>query len=229
MKHYTTCRTCRQLMQVTDKFAPHVHPGCDWTPQFVETALDRFLDAAKRGDDAEADRLEQIVADAEPRPVLAAAALWYVTEYGWPVFPLAPGEKRPLTRHGFKDATTDPEQVRRWWRDTPDANIGLPTGGMFDVIDVDVPDGTFAWLDLQDTEACPDVHALVSTSSGGIHAYITPTGGGNLAGSIAAGIDYRGRGGFVVAPPSVRADGRRWSWTTPPSPSIISTAKAVAA
>lgn len=229
MKHYTTCRDCHGLMLVTDRAAPPVHPGCDWTPQFIETALDRFLHAAQAGDEAEADRLAQLVADAEPRPDLAAAALWYATEYQWPVFPLVPGQKRPLTRHGFKDATTDPDQVRRWWRDTPDANIGLPTGHAFDVIDVDVPTGTFAWIDLQDTPACPDVHAWVATSSGGIHAYITPTGGGNLAGSIAPGIDYRGIGGFVVGPPSVRADGRRWSWTTPPSPAIINAAEEAAA
>lgn len=221
MTHYTTCRTCQQMMQVTDRLAPPVHPGCEPRYSFLEKTLHRFLDAAKDGDEPEADRLEQLVADAEPRRDLAASALWYATQYEWPVFPLVPGEKRPLTSHGFKDATCDPDQIRRWWADTPTANIGLPTGHAFDVIDVDVPAGTFHWLDLQASDICPDVHGWVSTASGGIHAYIEPTGGGNLAGSIAAGIDYRGRGGFVVAPPSRRADGRAWSWTTPPSPALV--------
>lgn len=222
MRLYTTCRDCGQQMQVTDRLAPAVHPTCDQTPSFLEATLDRFLSAARAGDEAEADRLEQLVADAEPRVHLAAAALHYATAYGWPVFPLVPGEKRPLTKHGFKDATTDPDQIRRWWRDTPSANIGLPTGHTFDVIDVDVPAGTMPWLDLVDTGSLPDGHGWVSTASGGTHVYIQPTGGGNLAGSIAPGIDYRGKGGFVVAPPSRRADGRAWSWTLPPSPAIAS-------
>lgn len=220
MRLYTTCRACGTTLQVLDRLATPVHPTCNPAPTFLEDALDRFLAAAQAGDDGEADRLAQLVADAEPRADLPAAAMRYATVFGWPVFPLVPGEKRPLTRHGFKDATTNPDQVRRWWTDTPAANIGLPTGLAFDVIDVDVPAGTLPWLDLVDTGGVPDVHGWVSTASGGTHAYIEPTGGGNLAGSIAPGIDYRGQGGFVVAPPSRRADGRTWSWTLAPSPVI---------
>jgi len=44
------------------------------------------------------------------------------------VFPCRPRGKEPLTSHGFKDATTDPEQIRRWWSEHPDANLGLATG-----------------------------------------------------------------------------------------------------
>ena len=220
MRLFTTCRDCRGQMQVIDRWAPPVHPTCDQTPTFIEATLGRFLAAAQAGDEAEADRLEQLVADATPRADLGAAALRYAVEFGWPVFPLVPGGKRPATMHGFKDATCDPDRVRRWWRDTPEANIGLPTGGAFDVIDVDVPAGTMSWLELEQSPALPDVHGWVTTASGGTHAYIEPTGGGNLAGSIASGIDYRGRGGFVVAPPSRRPDGRVWSWLTVPSPAI---------
>jgi len=59
---------------------------------------------------------------------------------GIPVFPCVPGEKRPLTRHGFHDATANPAQVARWWHDWPDANIGMPTGSIsgWEVVDVDV-------------------------------------------------------------------------------------------
>ena len=55
------------------------------------------------------------------------AALEYAAR-GWPVFPLVPRGKTPLTAHGFKDATTDEAQIRIWWTETPDANIGTPTG-----------------------------------------------------------------------------------------------------
>ncbi|MDP9478026.1 MAG: bifunctional DNA primase/polymerase, partial [Actinomycetota bacterium] len=56
-----------------------------------------------------------------------SAALKYA-EREKPVFPLRPGGKEPLTRRGFKDATTDPDQIRRWWKRWPEANIGIPTG-----------------------------------------------------------------------------------------------------
>src|SRR4030095_6754308 len=55
------------------------------------------------------------------------AALQYAA-HGWPVFPLVPKGKTPLTAHGFKDATTDETQIRAWWTETPGANIGTPTG-----------------------------------------------------------------------------------------------------
>jgi hypothetical protein len=149
-------------------------------------------------------------------PRLAEAAQLYAS-WGWEVFPLYPGEKTPLTRHGFKDATADPEQVRVWWTSWPSANIGLPTGKRFEVIDIDVPTGMNTWPSLRDSDAMPDMHGLVCTASGGLHAYVLPMAGGNLAGLL-PGIDYRGAGGYVVAPPSIRADRRRWQWTAKPSP-----------
>src|SRR4051812_46368242 len=91
------------------------------------------LDALDRADMQRRARLEAPNA-------LANAALWYA-EHGWPIFPLRPHGKTPLTAHGFKDATTDTGTVRDWWTATPDANIGVATGVLFDVIDVDGPDG----------------------------------------------------------------------------------------
>src|SRR5690606_8197139 len=56
------------------------------------------------------------------------AALAYARQ-GWAVFPLKPGQKKPpLTTHGYKDATTDPEAIRAWWGKWPAANIGLACG-----------------------------------------------------------------------------------------------------
>ncbi|MGH3303219.1 MAG: bifunctional DNA primase/polymerase, partial [Streptosporangiaceae bacterium] len=59
-------------------------------------------------------------------------------ERGWPVFPCRPGSKEPATRHGFRDATTDPAQIRAWWLRWPDANLAIATGAPGpDVLDVD--------------------------------------------------------------------------------------------
>ena len=57
---------------------------------------------------------------------------------GVPVFLVAAGDKQPLTRHGFHDATTDLNRVRAWWSASPAANIGMPTGAASGLVVVDV-------------------------------------------------------------------------------------------
>ncbi|MEY3225952.1 MAG: hypothetical protein RLZZ536_571, partial [Planctomycetota bacterium] len=66
---------------------------------------------------------------------LLSAALRYA-ELGYPVFPCEPGTNRPATAHGFKDATTNPAEIERWWAEIPRANIGMPTAGLL-VLDID--------------------------------------------------------------------------------------------
>ncbi len=134
---------------------------------------------------------------------------------GWPVFPLEPGGKRPLGRlapHGLKDATTDLEQIERWWTAEPDANIGLPTGINFDVLDVDGPEALDA-LERSGPIGAPDVEGPTVATPRGWHGYVARTGRGNTVnlGGL-AGVDWRGEGGYVVAPPSRKADGGTWDW-----------------
>lgn len=182
-----------------------------------------------------------------------SAALWYASK-GIPVFPCRPGEKVPATRHGFKDATTDPAQVITWWMRSPMANIGLATGVRFDVVDIDPPhgQGTRAanWCydpecreagsrtprpPAEWTPTCSelghrgifnviesDAIGKVSTPrAGGMHIYLPTSGRGNAAGirgdyGILAGIDFRGLGGYVVAPPSVIPGVGTYSWIGEP-------------
>ena len=57
--------------------------------------------------------------------------LEYALKYallGWRVFPCVPREKRPLTKHGVHDATTDLAEIRKWWESSPDANIAVACG-----------------------------------------------------------------------------------------------------
>jgi hypothetical protein len=66
------------------------------------------------------------------------SAIFYARA-GIPVFPLTPGTKIPLARsRGVNDATTDTRQIRSWWQDCPNYNIGLACGVIFDIVDVDV-------------------------------------------------------------------------------------------
>ncbi|MFT3971713.1 MAG: bifunctional DNA primase/polymerase [Micropruina sp.] len=159
-----------------------------------------IADAMAADDWAEAERLGGIL-DAQPRPVpdLLASALWYAS-IGLQVFPLQPGRKVPFTgSNGCKDATTDAAMIRRWWAAAPNANIGIATGHLVDVIDIDGAPGIRSWLDL---EAPPEAIGNVRTPRpGGSHHYLRATGRGNRAG-IFPGIDYRGLGGYVLAPPS---------------------------
>lgn len=135
------------------------------------------------------------------------------------MFPLTVGGKAPATRQGFRDASTDPARVAGWWSRSPECNIGVPTGVAFDAIDVDYrshPGALRAWSSIKDEF---ELHGVVSTPRG-THWYTRPTGAANLAGAGGVdGVDYRGRGGYVVVPPSRRPDGR-YTWWSPPSPEI---------
>jgi hypothetical protein len=127
-----------------------------------------------------------------------------------PIFPCRPAEKRPLTEHGFRDATYDGGKIARWWSRWPDANIGMPTGRAsgVDVVDIDVHGRVrgFAAFELARREGLVDRwQALVKTASGGMHAYY-PTDPERTQSSWQAartGIDFRGEGGYVIVPPSL--------------------------
>jgi hypothetical protein len=132
------------------------------------------------------------------------AALRYARA-GWPVFPCLPGEKVPATRHGFLDATTDPDKITWWWSHHPERNVAIATGlpGP-DVLDVDVhPDGTgfVAFSRLRRAGLLEGARAYVRTPSGGLHAYFTGSeqANGRLPGHH---LDFRSRGGYILAPPS---------------------------
>lgn len=137
---------------------------------------------------------------------------------GVPVFPCVPGAKRPLVRHGFHDATADTAQVASWWLRWPTANIGIPTGRAsgVDVVDVDVhPTGTGfpAFRAAHHDGYAVGWTALVRTPSGGLHAYFPahPTRVQPSWQAARAYIDFRGDGGYIIAPPStmLRPDGVR--------------------
>lgn len=148
------------------------------------------------------------------------AALKYAAR-GWPVFGLAPRSKKPIAgTNGAADASTEPGVIREMWRRTPDANVGLTCATLL-IVDVDLykPEGQ-DWL-AKHRDKLRGITLTATTARGGVHLLfqIPP---GELRGVLAPGVDLRrGRNHYVVAAPSVTADGAyTWvkGWPAEPAP-----------
>jgi hypothetical protein len=119
-----------------------------------------------------------------------------------------------LVPHGLKEATTNRARVLAWWARHPQANIGLACGHRFDVLDVDGPTGTQAIRTFAGDHDLQSSGPLVRTGGGGWHFYLAPTGLGNVHPHGLERVDWRGRGGYVVAPPSRHHSGHPYQWAT---------------
>ena len=123
---------------------------------------------------------------------------------GWHVFPCG-ANKRPLTPHGFKNATTSEDEIRRLWAEHPGASVGIATGASgLVVVDIDCKNGARGldeWHELSaELGRTGDDTTLVDTPSGGMHVYYQANGHrvGSTASKLAPGIDTRAGGGYVI-------------------------------
>lgn len=152
------------------------------------------------------------------------AAIKYATKYGWAVFPVRPETKRPYTPHGCLDAKKDVGAIRAWWRKWPEASVGIATGSASNLIVIDE--------DVDDDKGIDGIHSVrmwekshgdlpetvtAITGRGGYHLYYHYTGKDlkNRAGLL-DGVDIRGEGGYVVAPPSTHPNGTEYQWEFDP-------------
>lgn len=200
--------------------------------------------AMARDDWTEVARLEKVIDDLDVHPQppsLHAAALWYA-EQGLRVFPLRIGGKHPLLPkahpedaelqrsckgrcgrpgHGLYDAANDTDQVAQWWTGEPRANIGLATGHLVDVVDIDGLKGQISRARNWGMFESLVILGKVSTPRpGGLHLLVPPRPGITTGANLLPGVDYRGLGGYVVAPPSRIAPGGKdhpgtYSFVTP--------------
>ena len=125
--------------------------------------------------------------------------------------------KHPLLCHGLRDASTDPRQIETWFSRWPQANLGLVTGVVMDVADVDSVTGWHALRHLLGGAMPPGPQ--VRTGGGGRHFWFRPLGYGNRV-RLLPGLDWRGAGGYVVAPPSRHASGSAYTWLRRPGGSL---------
>ena len=129
----------------------------------------------------------------------------------------SPG-KHPIFTGWQEKATTDREQIEIFWRQWPWANVAIATGRISDVIVLDV-DMSATKNGIQSLAALegrfhtfPKTYT-VRTGSGGLHYYFSTHGDvfKNSAGRLGDGLDIRGDGGYVIAPPSLHISGNRYT------------------
>ena len=164
-----------------------------------------------------------------PKPSMLDAALCYASK-GWAVSPLCyPTEdhqcgcflkhkgnnigKAPLTPHGIRDATTDPDQIKAWWKKWPKANIaiGLKEAGLLVV----APDSTDA-LDAFKEKGLTTTFVVQSGGGAGHYHfyYRKPDGCPNYRINRPGEYDIQSDG-YMVAPPSLHQSGRHYQWIDP--------------
>jgi Bifunctional DNA primase/polymerase, N-terminal len=122
--------------------------------------------------------------------------------------------KHPRLRGWQRLATVDPGVAGEWWRRWPQANLGLATGRRFDVLDLDGPQGVEALRAVVSITPAEHPGPVARTGGGGWHLLYAPTGLGNRV-RLLSGVDWRGRDGLIVAPPSRHTSGTRYTWVRP--------------
>ena len=148
------------------------------------------------------------------------AAVKYVTVYGfsvipckkdkkplWEALPLNPDTGKP-TWEPFQHRKPTEEEIEEWWGKWPSANIGIVTGSISNlaVIDLDGPEG------MQSADKFNLCTPTVYTPGGGMHLYYRYRDGIGNAARIMPGVDVRGEGGYVLAPPSVNDVGAAYTY-----------------
>ena len=122
-------------------------------------------------------------------------------------------EKKPIVKWAkYQSERSTEAEIRKWWADHPNANIGIVTGEIsgIAVIDIDTPEGKIAIKEyVPDTIDMP----IANTPSGGWHYYFKcPDNKLSNNARVIEGCDLRANGGYIVAPPSQNGNGKRYAW-----------------
>jgi hypothetical protein len=146
---------------------------------------------------------------------LTGAALGYAAR-GLAVLPVR--GKIPVVAHGVNDATLDRRLIRDRFADPSVTGVGIACGpSRLIVVDLDGDDGQAEWANLAARHDGHAPTAVADTGGGGVHVFFRGTARSTV-GALGRGIDTRGRGGYIVAPPSVHPSGRRYRWRPSSAP-----------
>jgi hypothetical protein len=163
-----------------------------------------------------------------------ASNLEYALHYaslGWGVFPAhtikddscscgnpdctSPG-KHPRTKNGLKDATTDSKAIEWWWKKFPASNIAIRTGKESGVValDIDTKSNGFESLEalVNTVGSLPDTLTAITGGKGNHICFTHPGGTMKTRANVLEGIDFRGDGGYIIAPPSLHISGSAYHW-----------------
>jgi hypothetical protein len=152
-------------------------------------------------------------------------------DLGWRVFPVVPGEKRPMYAGWQRDATTDHDLVNRWWRRDPAPNIGVVTGEAFVAFDIEAQHLDRFRAALTTQLAPLPATPIARTGRGGVHilARVPFIEGGRAIeggrdlylGGVHIG-ELKAQGGFIVAAPSVTRGA--YGWHVAPEDALVADA-----
>ena len=154
------------------------------------------------------------------------------TARGWSIIPIRPGDKRPLVRwEDFQHRHANEAEALGWYRARPEAGVGIVTGAISGLVVIDIDERHGGDVALEQLEREHDrlpVTVECRTGGGGRHLYFAHPGGliRNKVG-LAPGVDVRGDGGYVVAPPSLHASGVRYAWVEARAPGSTTIASLV--
>lgn len=161
-------------------------------------------------------------------PRALAAALDYLAR-GWAPLPMVPHSKRPLIPwRELRTRMPGAAEVRGWFAAWPSAGVAVVTGAISGlvVLDIDPAHGgaeSLAAIEERHGAVPPTVESR--TGGGGRHLYFAHPGGEvrNRVG-LAPGLDLRGDGGIIIAPPSIHPSGKPYLWRKGHAPGEIALA-----